>query len=151
MKRKSIVAVIICIAALFINIYFSTIVHELMNQSFKGVTSLTLSHCIGSIKANQSQFIIFLSLQLFVMLGVALLLLNRYGDYISNMTKVTKDIRTPVSAGESQHGSARWLSKKEQYKTFETAKISPKNPVIRELITHGYDDLEFMKKGGKTP
>lgn len=146
MKRKSIVAVIVCIAALFLNLYFSTIVHELMNKSFGGITTLSLGHCIGSIKANQNHFIVFISLQLFAMLGIALLLLNRYGDYISNMIKVTDDIKTPVAAGEKQHGSARWLTKKEQYESFDIAKLTPKNPVIAELIKHGYDDLEFMKR-----
>jgi|LSQX01.3.fsa_nt_gb type IV secretion system protein VirD4 len=146
MKRKTIVAVIVCIAAVFINVYFSTIVHELMNKSFGGVTTLSLTHCIASIKANQNHFIVFISLQLFVMLGVALLLLNRYGDFISNMIKVTEDIKIPVPAGQKQHGSARWLTKKEQYKTFDIAQISKNNPFVKELIDHGYDDLKFMKK-----
>ena len=150
MKRKSIVAVIVCIAALFLNLYFSTIVHELMNKSFGGITTLSLGHCIESIKANQNHFVVFISLQLFAMLGIALLLLNRYGDYISNMIKVTDDIKTPVAAGEKQHGSARWLTKKEQYESFDIAKLTPKHPVIAELIKHGYDDLEFMKKEVKS-
>ena len=148
MKRKTVVAVIVCIVTFFINMYFSTIVHEVMNGTFGGVTSLSFGHCIASIKANQNHFIVFISLQLFVMLGVALLLLNRYGDFISNMVRVTKDIKTPVSAGEKQHGSARWLTKKEQYKSFDIAQISLKNPLIREMIKCGYDDLEFMKKNG---
>ena len=82
------------------------------------------------------------------MLGLALLLLNRYGDFISNMMRVTDDIKTPVVAGQKQHGSARWLTKKEQYKTFDIAQISTKNPYIRQLIKSGYDDLKFIKKDG---
>lgn len=146
MKRKTIVAAIICIVALFFNMYFSTLVHELLNKTFGGVHTLTMAYCINSIKTNQNQLTIFISLQLFVMLSVALLLLNRYGDFISNMVRVTDDIKTPVAAGQKQHGSARWLTKKEQYKTFDIAQISKNNPFVKELIDHGYDDLKFMKK-----
>lgn len=149
MKRKTIVAVIVCIAALFINMYFSTIVHELLIGIFGGVKTLSVNHCISSIKSNHNHFVIFISLQLFAMLGVSLLLLNRYGDYISNMIRVTDDIRTPIPAGQKQHGSARWLTKKEQYKTFDIARLSIKNPLIRELVKCGHDDLEFMKKDGE--
>lgn len=148
MKRKTIVAAVVCIAAVFINMYFSTIVHEVLNKTFEGVNTLTMAHCIASIKANQNHFTVFISLQLFVMLGLALLLLNRYGDFISNMMRVTDDIKTPVVAGQKQHGSARWLTKKEQYKTFDIAQISTKNPYIRQLIKSGYDDLKFIKKDG---
>lgn len=146
MKRKTIVAVIVCIAAVFINMYFSTIVHELLNKTFDGVNTMTITHCINSLKTNQNHFTIFISLQLFVMLGIVLLLVNRYGDFISNMLRVTDDIKTPVVAGQKQHGSARWLTKKEQYKTFDIAQIRVKNPVINQLIDQGYDDLKFMKR-----
>ena len=46
MKRKTVVAVIVCIVTFFINMYFSTNVHEVMNGTFGGVTTLSFFHCI---------------------------------------------------------------------------------------------------------
>lgn len=138
----------VCIAAFFVNVYFSTIAHELMNRSFNGVSSLSFARCIKSIMENKNHTVIFLSIQIFVMLGICLLLVNRFGDFISNMVKVTPDIKTPAPAGQKQHGSARWQTKKEIYGNFDTARLEKNNSIIKGLIEHGYDDLEFMKQKG---
>lgn len=77
------------------------------------------------------------------MLGICLLLVNRFGDFISSMVKITPDIKTPVPAGQKQHGSARWQTKKEIYKNFDIARLDKNSKTIKYLIDHGYDDLKF--------
>ena len=61
------------------------------------------------------------------------------------MDKITADIKTPAVAGQKQHGSARWQTKKEIYKNFDVVRLDKNDPVIRELMEHGYDDLKFMQ------
>ena len=148
MKRKLGVAAAVCVAAFFVNVYFSTIVHELMNKSFGGISSLSFARCVKSIMENKNHAVIFLSIQIFVMLGMCLLLVKRFGDFTSNMVKVTPDIKTPVPAGQKQHGSARWQTKKEIHGNFDTARLEKDDALIKSLIEHGYDDLEFMKQKG---
>lgn len=145
MKRKLIVAAAVCVVAFFVNVYFSTIVHELMNKSFDGISSLSFARCIKSIMENKNHTVIFLSIQIFVMLGICLLLVNRFGDFISNMIKVTPDIKTPAPAGQKQHGSARWQTKKEIHGNFDTVRLEKNDALIKSLIEHGYDDLQFCK------
>ena len=65
------------------------------------------------------------------------------------MIKVTADIKTPAIAGQKQHGSARWQTKKEIYQKFDVARLDKNNPIIKDLIEHGYDDLEFYKNERK--
>jgi type IV secretion system protein VirD4 len=81
-------------------------------------------------------------------MGIILLLFNRWGDYASKMQTITNEIKTPVPAGQKQHGSARWLYPKEYKTTFNVAKVFRFDKKIKYLIQHGRDDLDFLK-GGK--
>lgn len=49
------------------------------------------------------------------------------------MTRITDNISTPVSYGEGQHGTARWLKKEEINKTFSSALIGSESENIMEL------------------
>ena len=92
---------------------------------------------------------IFWCIQIFVVLGLVLLIVSRIASMESKMNRITADIKTPAVAGQKQHGSARWQTKKEIFKNFDVARLKKDNPVIKDLMKHGYDDLEFYKKGRK--
>lgn len=54
-----------------------------------------------------------------MILCIVMLLLNRKGSaYESELIKITDKISTPVAAGQKQHGSAKWMSRKEFDKHF---------------------------------
>ncbi len=92
---------------------------------------------------------IFWCIQIFVVLGLVLLIASRMVSMESKMITITDDIKTPAVAGQKQHGSARWQTKKEIFNSFNVARLDENNTVIGELIKHGYDDLEFYNgKGG---
>ena len=42
MKRKTIVAAVVCISAVFINIYFYKNVHDVLNKNFYGLNTLKM-------------------------------------------------------------------------------------------------------------
>jgi len=134
------------VCSIFAGVYLSTIIHQIMNHTFEGIGGLSFDGCVKSLKENSRHLTIFASIEIFVLLGLALLLLNRFGDYTSSMQRITKDIRTPVEAGQKQHGSARWLCKKEFKQFFQSSTINRFDQRIKNLMQHGYDDLSFIKK-----
>lgn len=145
MKRKLIVAAAVFVAALFVNLYFSTILHQLMSNSFDGIKTISFEDCMRSIAANNSHRTIFLSVQIFVVLGLILLITSRAVSANMKMIHVTDTIKTPAVAGQKQHGSARWQTKKEIYQNFDVVRLDKNNPIIKDLMQHGYDDLTFYK------
>lgn len=60
---------------------------------------------------------------------------------IGRAVRITDDVYTPGPAGRYQHGSARWLQPSEYSRYFSTTLIDPDDPMIRDLIDHGQDDL----------
>ena len=146
MKKKLIVAAVVFTAAIFVNVYFSTIVFQLISGSFMGAANLSFTGGVKSILKNSSHRTIFCCIQIFAALGLILLITSRMASTQGKMIRVTKDIKTPAVAGQKQHGSARWQSKKEIFMNFDTVILSKNNPVIKDLIKHGYDDLEFYKR-----
>lgn len=149
MKRKLIVAAAVFVAALFVNVYFSTIVFQLISKSYTGFRGISFFGGIKSIFTNDTHQTIFWCIQIFVVLGLALLIVSRIATTAGRMIKVTADIKTPAIAGQKQHGSARWQTKKEIYQKFDVARLDKNNPFIKDLIKHGYDDLEFYKNERK--
>lgn len=149
MKRKLIVAAAVFVAALFVNVYFSTIVFQLISKSYTGFGGISFFGGIKSIFTNDTHQTIFWCIQIFVVLGLALLIVSRIATTAGRMIKVTADIKTPAIAGQKQHGSARWQTKKEIYQKFDVARLDKNNPIIKALIEHGYDDLEFYKNERK--
>lgn len=149
MKRKLIVAAAAFVVALFVNVYFSTIVFQLISKSYTGFGGISFLGGIKSIFTNNTHQTIFWCIQIFVVLGLALLIVSRIATTAGRMIKVTADIKTPAIAGQKQHGSARWQTKKEIYQKFDVVRLDKNNPIIKDLIEHGYDDLKFYKNERK--
>ena len=149
MKRKLIVAAICFMLALVINVYLSEVVFQVVGRTFDGFSSISFFGSLKSMTESATHRTIFWCIQIFVVLGLVLLIASRMVSMESKMITVTADIKTPAVAGQKQHGSARWQTKKEIFKSFNVARLDENNTVISELIKHGYDDLEFFHgKGG---
>ena len=73
-------------------------------------------------------------------------LTSRTSTYKSDMVKISKNIEIPQRAGQNQYGSARFYRDDELDTVFTEIKINKQDSYIKELMKHGYDDLEFMKK-----
>ena len=149
MKRKLIVSAICFMLALFINVYLSEVVFQIVGRTFDGFSGISFFGSLKSMAESGTHRTIFRCIQIFVVLGLILLIASRMASMESKMNTITDDIKTPAVAGQKQHGSARWQTKKEIFKSFNVARLDENNTVISELIKHGYDDLEFYNgKGG---
>lgn len=70
-------------------------------------------------------------------------------NYASDLDRITDNISTPVSIGQGQHGTAKWLKPGAYSKTFYAVEIDPSKEPVVGLLLHGYDDLPDELKGGK--
>ena len=62
------------------------------------------------------------------------------------MQQITDAISIPISAGQGQHGSARFLRNDEIDKCFKSNVIDLNNPVISRLYREGVEEREKLKK-----
>jgi type IV secretion system protein VirD4 len=150
-KRKiilwSALAGIASILAGAFSLLLSSILHfQLKHRTFKPAF-FTLSGMLRSVTSDKQHFLLFISFLAAVLLIAALLIISgRRRHYESDMRRITPKIRTPVAAGQCQHGSARWLPKSEFHQAFATEIIDFENPLIKELISHGYDPVAKGKE-----
>ena len=148
-KSKWILAGFLFVAGLFVSIWLSAAVTGFVEreiQDFAELKSLSFGAAMAMLKSNDKCAMLFLCCQGLVSLLLVILVMNKKtSQYESAMRRITPDIKTPVAAGQKQHGSAEWL-RRDEYKTaFGSYILNPGDPQIKELIKHGYDDLEFMK------
>ena len=145
-RFKVIISVMIIVFGTLSNLYFSTFLHQALSvaQEEGGFTIPSLSASMDSIKEDKNHFKLFISIEAIVFLmAIAFCLINDK-TYQSDFKKITPNIFTPVSAGQGQFGSARWLTEDER-KTFSTCILNRKDDVIDFLMKHGYDDLKDLE------
>ena len=129
----------------FINIFFSTAVNGLLSRKITVLKLLPIGECVKNIFISRQHFMLFLCLQGFVLVLAAMYFFTNLRPYQSDLVEITPDIRTPVSVGQYQHGSARWQGDEEKDKVFDSFILDPNHPQIRELIQNGYEGVEFIK------
>jgi type IV secretion system protein VirD4 len=117
MKRKSFFAIFLGIIGTITNIYFSTLIHLMLNKQFKGILT-NFNNCIHSLASNEKHWMLFLCFEIFILLAIALMNITKFKEFSSSIIKVTPDIRTPIQTGNFEHGSSRWLKKSEYKKVF---------------------------------
>lgn len=106
--------IIIAFAAplpILLNIYFSTWLHFTMK---KIDSIINLATCLKSLLESKEHLLLFFSLcGLSLLIVIAIINLNKE-SYKSRLITLTPDISTPAPCGQKQHGSARWMNRKEQ-------------------------------------
>lgn len=120
----------------------------LLERNFVGPKQLQTGLCIESLMSDKQHLALFLCFVGVVFILVMVLMMNRKTSiYESPLQTLTPKIKTPVPAGQRQHGSATWLKRQEYKDVFGTYLLDPGDPSIKELMEHGYDDLKFCAKG----
>lgn len=149
LKEKIVLSsVIICVGTIF-NLFFTAALHGLLSRQFHTLTLIPLWQCLTGLFAYKQQLFMFLSFEGFVVLCCVLFYVENNRPYQSALVKIAEDIYTPASVGQYQHGSARWLREQEKDKAFQSQIINPNNPIIRELLETGYDNLPFLEQKQK--
>ncbi len=84
----------------------------------------------------------YILLECFAVVAVVWMTFGRdYIKYKSKMRHVCLDIYTPEADGQGQYGTARWMTERELSSAFTVVQLDL-SPETRDLIEHGYDDLE---------
>lgn len=147
-KPKIIICSIIFTVGMVINIFFSATVNGLLTRQLKVFKLLHFNDCLNSIFMNRQHLMLFLCFQGFVLVIAAMYFFTNFQPYQSDLVQITPDIKTPVPVGQYQHGSAKWLTDEEKDKALKSYTLDSHNEQIKVLIESGYEDLEFLKKGG---
>lgn len=150
-KSRFLVSCLIFLTGLIVNIYFSEALNLILSRRVKMLRFVPITECILSIVSQKQHTLLFLCLQGFIILLAFLYYFTNSKPYQSELKEITPQIRTPVPAGQKQHGSAKWLSDKEKEKAFDTAVLDLEDKYIKKLMTDGSSDIhkgnEFILKG----
>lgn len=90
-------------------------------------------------------FLIFEAVALFL---AAMLIIMRNDYYKSKKNKITDEISIPVPEGQGQHGTARFMTKREQRKTYKGFILDSKNPVVMQLENGGEKRRQAVEQEG---
>jgi len=119
-RIKLIISVLIFLVGVWLNIHFSTTLHFALTGKYEVLRWIPFSECVRSIKADEAHWHLFMCFQGFVLLSAIYYYVANHKPYQSNLMQITPDISTPVSAGQKQFGSARWMTDKEKEKEFRS-------------------------------
>ncbi len=146
-KIKTITIILILILGSIFNLYFSTLLHQILSKEISELALPSLKSCIYSLKTNANHLYLYMAFQITIILGGILYLVTNNKPYQSDLVKITPNIMTPAPAGQKQFGSARWMTQEEKDKVFSTCVLKKNDKLISYLIEHGYDDIEIEKVG----
>jgi hypothetical protein len=144
-KPKLIICAVIFIIGGTANVFFSSALHKILAGQMKSLEMAGFLESIVSMAANRRHLMLYLCLQGFVLILVAVFFLTNMRPYQSHLNTVTPDILTPAAVGQYQHGSAKWLTDREKDKAFESFVLDPNDDRIQEFLRSGYNGLDFMK------
>ena len=139
-KTKYITAANVFVLLSLCNIFVSAIFHKMLIKDNQWLTFAPFIETCKLVFSNMGARSIFLAF------GLIAAQLSRTSTYKSDMVKISKNIEIPQRAGQNQYGSARFYRDDELDTVFTEIKINKQDSYIQELMKHGYDDLEFMKK-----
>lgn len=136
-KARLFISLLILIPGSIFNIFFSTALHFILSKQTSIIKMIPIKQCISSIVTQRQHTVLFLCLEGFIFLLSTLYFTINNKPYQSQLRTITPQIKTPVPAGQKQHGSAEWLHEKEKDKVFETAEIKFRDGFIKNLISQG--------------
>lgn len=138
--KRLFVALLIVIPGSIFNIFFSSALHLKLSRQINTLMMIPIAQCISSIVTEKQHTVLFLCLQGFILLLSTLYFTLNNKPYQSQLRIITPQIKTPIPAGQKQHGSAEWLQEKEKYTVFNTAEIRFRDQFIKNLVSQGQKD-----------
>lgn len=130
-----------------LNLFLSTMLHELLTNGNNDLAFPSISHCLKSIISERQHLLLFLCIQGFFLILAVLFFTANLHPYQSELDEITPDIRTPRAVGQYQHGSARWMTDAEKEKAFSSFILNPHDEAMKALLDSGYEDIDFIEHG----
>ena len=150
--RKIIIFLMVVVISIPISIFFSNIVHLSLSGIAVDISNIEISYLLENLLNNENQFKIFLYLEiLFVLFFITVLFIQGENVYETGLMKITDNISTPMPYGKGQHGTARWLTKKEYKKIFKCNILNLKKDIREQKFKMGglVVGYEKNKKGNE--
>ena len=137
-KEKIVFAAILLPLSVVLSIYLASGLMLLLSKAWTGWHQLKdFGALLDGLLATKESGMIFLCIE--GLLAMAILLMIFMGKdknhtvYESPMRTITDKIKTPIPAGQHQHGSSAWLERAEYRKAFGVFVLDPQNHTIREI------------------
>ena len=100
--------------------YLSSIIHLGFSGEGINMSNIGFVFIICSLFEHSNHFKVYLLLQaLFIIFFLFVTFMQKENLYESELGNITNTIRTPVTVGQGQHGTARWLKESEYEKVFD--------------------------------
>nr|WP_243641187.1 TRAG family protein [Xylanivirga thermophila] len=141
-RFKVLIAIMLFMFGTISNLFFSTFLHQILSKKAELSMIPSLNVCIDSMKTAKNHFKLFILFELIIFLIGIFFINTNDRVYQSDLIKITPYISTPVSAGQGQFGSAKWMTEQEKKRAFPICVLNKDDEIINYLIKHGYDDLE---------
>ena len=131
-KRKIAIITVFSILNIPLSIILSCLVHSKL-------ANITFSEIVVNKQLLLLFFLVYLLIEVLI---IMLFGFNSKNVFQSNTVNITDKLRTPEIMGQGQHGTARWLTKKEFRKAFKCNALSDNNNFNSGGIVVGYEKLK---------
>lgn len=145
-RQKLMISGLIFLVGLWINIYFSANLHFLLSKQMKVLSLISLKDSINSMETSEAHLSLFLCFQGFIVLVAVFYYVANHKPYQSELVEITPQISTPVSAGQKQFGSAKWLTDKEKDTAFESFVLDSSDGDFKPILSENKRELERIKE-----
>ncbi|MDR2903674.1 MAG: hypothetical protein LBU77_04135, partial [Clostridiales bacterium] len=140
------------IIGLIIGFFFAGYINLLLTgSSLDDISALHPDAIIASLAVNERHRMLTLCVELVTVAGIAaLMLMSRRETFESDTSAIAGTIKTPVAIGQGQHGTARWLKKSEQQKTFSVYRLDESDMMFAALLDAGAHDRKEVPADNET-
>lgn len=121
MKQSKIIAfLLLLIVSIPICMYLSNMLHLALSGEIVNIGNIEFKSVMQSLFENNKHLKLYILLQtLFLLFDVFVTFMQKENMYESELGNITNTIKTPVTVGQGQHGTARWLKESEYEKVFD--------------------------------
>ena len=127
-------------------VFGTVLIDEML--SGKSVQPHSFAESIDIIASDERCTKWFLIFEAAALLLAAMLIIMRNDYYKSKRIKITDEISIPVPEGQGRHGTARFMTKREQRKTYKGFILDSKNPVVMRLENEGKKHSQTAEREG---
>jgi type IV secretion system protein VirD4 len=146
-KIKLCLSIGILIIGTCFNLLFTINLHYLLKGEIRHVQLFKIGKIFTSIIGDKQHLLLFLAFNGIVLLGAIFYYILNHTPYQSDLVEITPMIKTPVSAGQKQFGSARWLTDKEKDEHFKSILLDSRNEKMKALKKSANNEVNAMKRG----
>jgi len=144
-KAKLCIFAFLSVVGLTIGFFYSGYIHLLLSGGTPELSRLHPAHIVSSLQENEQHRMLTLCIELAVVAVTgAFMLMTRMESFESDTSNITKSIKTPISVGQGQHGTARWMNRAEKKKAFSRYRIDRRDPAYAALLMEGKRDREVI-------